>query len=77
MMPSRSHSTREHLVEPVLHRTGGEGHLAEDAWLVWKLRSDQVARGIHEVRIVLDRRDPRLSVPVVVENVELHITYAN
>ena len=27
----------ELLGEPALHRTGGEGHLSEDAWLVWKL----------------------------------------
>ena len=67
----------ELLGEPSLHRTGGEGHLSEDAWLVWKLRPDQVARGIHQVRVVLDRCDPLLSVPIVVENVELHITYAN
>ncbi len=67
----------EHLGGPTLHRTGGEGHLSEDTWLVWKLRPAQAERGIHEVRLVLDRRDPRLGVPVVVENVELHITYAN
>ena len=67
----------ELLGEPTLHRTGGEGHLSEDTWLVWKLRPAQAERGIHEVRLVLDRRDPRLGVPVVVENVELHITYAN
>ena len=66
----------ELLGEPALHRTGGDGHLAEDAWLVWKLRPDQVGRGVREVRMVLDRRDERLGVPIVVENVELHITYA-
>ena len=66
----------ELLGEPTLHRTSGEGHLAEDAWLVWKLDPIQVGRGVHEVRIVLDHQDPRIGVPLVVENVELHITYA-
>ena len=42
----------ELLGEPTLHRTSGEGHLAEDAWLVWKLDPMQVGRGVHEVRIV-------------------------
>ena len=63
------------LGEPTLHRTSGEGHLSEDAWLVWKLDAMQVGRGVHEVQIVLDRRDSRLGVPIVVENVELHISH--
>ena len=65
----------ELLGEPTLHRTSGEGHLSEDAWLVWKLDPGQVGRGVHEVRIVLDHQDPRIGVPLVVENIEIHITY--
>ncbi len=65
----------ELLGESALRRVG-DGSVSEDAWLVWKLRTDQAARGTHEVRIVLERRDPRLGVPIVVENVELHLTHA-
>ena len=67
----------ELLGEPTLHRTGGEGHLSEDTCWCGSSVPHRAERGIHEVRLVLDRRDPRLGVPVVVENVELHITYAN
>ena len=65
----------ELLGEPALRRVGGDANVTEDAWLVWKLRADQADRGTHEVRIVLEQRDPRLGVPMVVENVELHITH--
>ena len=31
--------------------------------------------GPHEVKIVLVRRDPRIGVPIVVNNVEFWVTY--
>ena len=66
----------ELLGEPALLRVGGDANATEDSWLFWKLRADQADRGPHEVLIVLGQRDPRLGVPIVVENVELHITHA-
>lgn len=71
----------ELLGEPTLCQVGdGEAgdpsQLPEDSWLVWALHHSRAGRGIHEVEIVLVRRDTRLRVPIVVENVELHITYS-
>jgi hypothetical protein len=54
---------------------GDPGQLGEDAWLVWKLDAEQAGYGTHEVQIVLVQRNPRLSVPIIVENVELHIKF--
>ena len=68
------------LGEPTLHRSaperqGGPAQATEDAWLVWGLDHDQSGRGVHELEVVLIRRDPRIGTPIVVENVELHVTY--
>lgn len=68
------------LGEPTLHRSaperqGGTAQATEDAWLVWQLDHDQSGRGVHELEVVLIRRDPRICAPIVVENVELHVTY--
>ena len=68
------------LGEPTLHRSDagrpdGTTQVTEDAWLVWRLDPKQSGPGVHELEIVLDCRDPRIDVPIVVENVELHVTY--
>ena len=47
----------------------------ENSWLVWDLSPAQCAKGPHEVKIVLVRRDPRIGVPIVVNNVEFWVTY--
>ena len=68
------------LGEPTLHRSAPErqgetAQATEDAWLVWRLDHDQSGRGFHELEVVLIRRDPRIGAPIVVENVELHVTH--
>ena len=68
------------LGEPTLRRSeagrpDGTTQVTEDAWLVWQLDPDQSGPGVHELEIVLVCRDPRIDVPIVVENVELHVTY--
>ena len=47
----------------------------ENSWLVWDLSPAQCAKGPHEIKIVLVRRDPRIGVPIVVNNVEFWVTY--
>ena len=48
--------------------------VSENTWLVWRLEPSQVGGGVHEVRIDLLERDPRLRPPVVVGNVEIHVS---
>ena len=48
--------------------------VSENTWLVWPLERAQAGRGVHEVRIDLLERDPRLRPPVVVGNVEIHVS---
>lgn len=69
------------LSDPSIHwggstNPGDPGELGEDAWLVWQLDPTQAEYGTHEIKMVLELRDPRLSVPIVVENVEMHLTYS-
>ena len=47
----------------------------ENSWLVWDLNPAQCAMGPHEVKVVLVSRDPRIGVPIVVNNVEFWVTY--
>ena len=47
----------------------------ENSWLAWDLEPSQGGMGPHEVKIVLVRRDPRIGVPIVVNNVEFWVTY--
>ena len=50
--------------------------VAENTWLVWTLRPQQAAHGGHRVEIVLLERDARIRVPIVIDNVEIHVNYA-
>ena len=49
--------------------------VAEHSWMVWSLAPAQVDQGMHEIRVYLVARNPRLQPPLVVENVEIHINY--
>ena len=47
--------------------------VSENGWLVWPL--EQVARGVCEVRVCLLERDPRIGVPLRIEQVEIYLQY--
>ena len=47
--------------------------VSENGWLVWPL--EQVARGGCEVRVCLLERDPRIGVPLRIEQVESYLQY--
>ena len=49
--------------------------VAERSWMVWSLAPALVDQGMHEIRVYLVARNPRLQPPLVVENVEIHINY--
>ena len=49
--------------------------VAEHSWMVWSLAPAQVDQGMHEIRVYVVARNPRLQPPLVVENVEIHINY--
>ncbi len=49
--------------------------VAENSWLVWSLDTERLSVGVHEVQVRLVERDPRLSVPLVIQHVEIHVTY--
>ena len=46
------------------------------AWLSSTLRPDEVTRGSHTVKIVLDTRNPHMGTDIVVTNVELLISFS-
>ena len=48
--------------------------VSENTWLVWPLERAQAGKGVHVVGIDLLERDPRLRPPVVVGNVEIHVS---
>ena len=47
--------------------------VSENGWLIWPL--EQVARGVCEVRVYLLERDPRIGVPLRIEQVEIYLQY--
>jgi len=49
--------------------------VAENSWFVWSLTPDQAAHGMHLVKVRLLKRDPRVRPPLVVQSVEVHISY--
>ena len=49
--------------------------VGESGWLVWSLRPDEAARGMHRVTVRLLERDPRVKPVLVVEHVEFHVEY--
>jgi hypothetical protein len=49
--------------------------VSENKWLVWDLKPDQIARGAHTIKVVLINRDDRISVPLTIEHVDVHVRY--
>jgi len=49
--------------------------VSENSWLVWPLDIDRLSIGVHEVQVQLVERDERLSVPLVIRHVEIHVRY--
>ncbi len=47
----------------------------ENGWLTWSLEPKMMAAGVHEVRVTLIERDPRIRSPLVVQHVEIHVSY--
>ena len=54
---------------------GNPSDVSENSWLVWQLRPDQAGLGSHEIEVRLKKRDPRLGTPIVVDHVEICVTY--
>jgi hypothetical protein len=49
--------------------------VSENGWLTWRLEPAQLGDGIHRITVTLLERDPRLRPPIVVQNVEIHVTF--
>ena len=49
--------------------------VSENSWLTWPLEKSRVKRGVHEVSVQLVERDPRLAVPLRIEQVEICLKY--
>ena len=60
---------------PAAEDSANPADVSENTWLVWPLVPAQVGKGVHIVGIALRERDPRLRPPVVVRNVEIHVSY--
>ena len=45
------------------------------AWLCYEMSPSEVAKGPHQVKVVLEERNPKLACDIVLTNVELAITY--
>ena len=70
----------ELLGAPIRRSVAGENptdpaEVDESTWLVWIIKPKQAAKGQHQIQLRLVERDIRLRVPVVVENVEIHLHY--
>ena len=63
-------------ISPAAMDPSDPSDVAENSWLVWTLRPQQAAHGRHQVEIVLLERDARIRVPIVIDNVEIHVNYA-
>ena len=48
----------------------------ENSWLVWDLRLERCAKGMHEIKVILVERDPRIRPCIVVNNVEFWVSYS-
>ena len=55
--------------------SGDPTDVSENKWLVWDLTPAQAAKGSHAVKVVLINRDSRIGVPLIVNTVDVHITY--
>ena len=55
--------------------SGDPADVSENKWLVWDLTPAQAAKGSHAVKVVLINRDSRIGVPLIVNTVDVHITY--
>jgi hypothetical protein len=69
------------LGEPTVRNVASENPddpatVSENFWLVWLLDPKHLFIGVHEVQTRLIARDRRLSVPLVVRHVEIHVTYS-
>ena len=62
-------------VSPATKNTMDPSEVAENTWLVWNLTPADITYGRHKITVVLIERDPRLLVPIVIDNVEVHISY--
>ena len=47
----------------------------ENSWLIWQLDPDQTDYGRHEIQVKLVKRDTRIRPPLVISQIDLHITY--
>ena len=55
--------------------SGDPAEVSENKWLVWDLTPAQAAKGSHAVKVVLVNRDSRIGVPLIVNSVDVYITY--
>jgi len=59
----------------VAEKDSAPPRVSENKWLVWDLRPEQIAKGQHQIKIVLVNRDSRISVPLTIEHIDLHVSY--
>ena len=65
---------------PVLRSATGEdannpSDVDENSWFVWNLSPERVDFGIHQIQISLVARDSRIRAPLVVQHVEIGVSY--
>ena len=63
-------------VSPAALDASNPSDVSENTWLVWTLTAEQAARGKHRIEVALLERDPRIRIPIVIDNVEIHINYS-
>jgi len=71
----------EDLGDPIVRDAAAEdpndpADISENKWLTWSLSDKQAGRGIREVQVILLDRDPRLSIPLHIEHVEIYLQYS-
>ena len=71
----------EDLGDPIVRDAAAEdpndpADISENKWLTWSLSDKQSGRGIREVQVILLDRDPRLSIPLHIEHVEIYLQYS-
>ncbi len=50
--------------------------VSENSWLVWSIDPGLLSMGVQELKVRLIERDARLSVPLVIRHVEIHVEHA-
>ncbi len=62
-------------IRDVAANTDTPPDVSENKWLVWDLEPGQMAKGSHQIKVVLKNRDARFHPPLSIEHVDVHVNY--